>query len=177
MDKAEEEQAVLAKGKRKKRTRGKLAPPVPEESLTEPDPAPLDNVTEISHRPETAPAEIGPFPRNRSPAPQAEDVRHKKSRRSRGRKIRQDGQGTANPEQPQDPPPDNVEPAAEAASLNILGDCSNSPKTEVIDLTIKEESRPGTPILPLQDPGSKEGPAGFKAGWVRFPGILSSDPL
>lgn len=75
-----------------------------------------------------------------------------------------------------------MDPAAEqgdteAASSKISGDGPSSPKREVIDLTIKEESRPGTPIPPPQALESNEGPAGIKAGWVRFPAVLTLDAL
>ena len=84
------------------------------------------------------------------------------------------------PDRPPGPPSDSVDPATEqddagATSSKISGDGAISPK-EVIDLTIKEESRPGTPIPP-RAPESNEGPAGLKAGWVRFPAPLTLDAL
>jgi len=53
-------------------------------------------------------------------------------------------------------------------SSKIPGDSPNSPKGEIIDLTIKEESPPMTPIAPVQVPGQNEGAPSLKAGCVRF---------
>jgi len=85
-------------------------------------------------------------------------------------------------DRPPGPPSDSVDPATEqddvgATSPKISGDGPISPKKEVIDLTIKEESRPGTPIPPPRAPESNEGPAGLKAGWVRFSAPLTLDAL
>jgi hypothetical protein len=64
---------------------------------------------------------------------------------------------------------------AKAAPSKVSGDDSNSPK-DVIDLTVKEESPPATPI-PLRAPEPNTGPAGLKAGWVRLPEVLTIDAL
>jgi hypothetical protein len=49
---------------------------------------------------------------------------------------------------------------------------STPPEREIIDLTIKEESRPATPIPPPRASQSDEDPAGLEAGWVSSPEIL-----
>ena len=181
MDEAEEKQAALAKRKGKKPARKETASSVLKETLPGQGSTPLDGVAEVPHRPDTAPAEIGSLPGDKSPAPQPEGVRRKNLRRRRQWRARPEHRGAAESDQPPDPPSDNVDPAteqgnAEAASSKISGDPS-SPKKEVIDLTIKEESPPATPIPPPHAPESNEGPVGLKAGWVRFPVISTLDAL
>jgi len=132
------------------------------------DPAPLGSTTEISHRPDTAPAEIGSLPGDRYPTPQPEAGRRTKSRTRRWRKSKpqQEDQEASGLQQPSDPTLENVDQAtelddAEVVSSKNSGDGLN-PVEEVIDLTIKEESPP--PHVP----GSDEGGPGLKAGCVRF---------
>jgi hypothetical protein len=181
---AGEKQATLAKRKRKKPALRETAPSAPEETLPRQGPTPLDGVAgvPVPRRLDTALAEIGSLLGDRSPTPQPEDVHRKKSRQSRKRRARQENREAAKLDQPSGPPSDNVSPAteqddAEAAHLKISGDGPTSPKREVIDLTVKEESRPGTPIPPPQISESSEGVAGLKAGWVRLPAVLALDAL
>jgi len=182
LDEAEEKQAALAKEKRKKFTRRKTVFSIPEEMLPRQGSPLLAGVAEVPHRPDIVPAEIESLPENSPPAPQPEDVHRKKRSQGRKRRPRQGHREVAKLDQPSGPPSDNVDPAteqgdAEAASSRISGDGPNSPKREVIDLTIKEESRPGTPIPPPQASESNEGTASLRAGWVRFPAVLILDAL
>lgn len=130
-------------------------------------------MTEIPHRPDTAPAEIGSLPGDRYPTPQPEAGRRTRSRRKWGkRRLQQEDQEASKLQQPSDPAPENVDQVtkpddAEIGSPKIPGDGPNPPKGEVIDLTIKEESPPTTPIPPVQVPGPNEGAPGLKAGCVR----------
>lgn len=166
------------KGKRKKPARKETPSSVPEGLLPDPGPAPFDRVAEMPHRPDTAPAEIGSLSGDRYPTPQPDDAHHTKPRRRKKRKGQREDQEVAKLQQPSGPPPDNVDPATEqddmkAASSKIPGEGPNPPKREIVDLTIKEESRPATPIPPAQGPEPNESPAGLKAGWVRFSGFLN----
>ena len=169
MDKAEEKQAKSAKTKR--RPRRETATSVPEEILPELGPAPLDGATEVPHRPDTAPAEIGSLPGDRYPTPQPEAVRPAKSRRKwKKRRHQQEDEEASKLQQPSDPPPGIVDRAtppddAGAASSEISDGGPNPPEPEIIDLTIKEESPSPTPIPPARVPG---GTLGLMAGWVRF---------
>jgi len=141
--------------KQKTPAQKETASPPPEEKLPESGPAIPDD-----------PVGIGS-----PPGPKA--MRLSKSRRSKKRNPQQEHQEVAELQQPSSPPPDNVDPATEpgdakAASPKTSGNSPDPPKREVVDLTIKEESRSATPIPPTGTPRSNEGPAGLKAGWVRF---------
>lgn len=146
--------------------RKKTASSVPEQALPEPGPA-LDSATEIPHRPDTAPAEIGSLP-DGYPTPQPEAGRRTKSHTRKWRKSRlqQEDQEASKLQQPSDPTPENVDQAKEPDDAEVgskaSGDGPNSPKGEIIDLTIKEESPPA------QVSGSNEGAPGLRAGCVRF---------
>ena len=182
MDEAEEKQAALAKERGKKSTRRKTAFSVPEEMLPEQDSTLLDGVAEVTRRPDIVPAEIESLPGNSSPAPQPEDVHRKKRPQGRKRRTRRGYREAAKLDQPSGPPSDNVDLTTEqndteAASSKFSGDGPNSPKREVVDLTIKEESRPGTPVPPPQASESNEGTASLRAGWVRFPAVFILDTL
>ena len=90
--------------------------------------------------------------------------------------ARRERRESAKVNRPSGPPSGDVEPEtgrddAKATPPKVSGDDSNSPK-EVIDLTIKEESPPGTPIL-LQDPQPSKGPVSLKAGRVRLSEVLT----
>lgn len=155
----------------------KTAPSILEDIPPEPGPAPPDGAAEIPHRSDTAPPEIGSHPRDRYPTPRPEELPHTKTRRTGERKHRQVGKESAKVKRPSGPPPHHMDPVTEPDDTKtnppeISGDDSNPPEREVIDLTIKEESRPTTPVPPTQAPESREDPAGLKAGWVRPPRTL-----
>lgn len=181
MDEAKERQAALANGKGKISTRNKAAPSVPEETHPRLEPAPIEaTATDTPHRPDTAPAEIGALPEDRSPAHQPDEGHRAKRRKWRSKGARRELQEAAKVNRPSGPPSDDVEPEtgrddAEAAPSKVSGDNSNSPK-EVIDLTIKEESPPATPVPP-RAPQPNKGPTGLKAGWVRLSEVLTIDVL
>lgn len=171
----------MAKGKQKRPAR-KSTCSVPKERLQAQNPAPPDGATEIPHPFDTAPAEIPSLPGDRSPTLQPEGVRPSNRRRKKKKGAQQDHQAAAKLDQPPDSPTDSVDPATEqddanATSSKTPGDGPGSPKREVIDLTIKEESRSGTPMPPPQTPESNEDPTGLKAGWVRFPVVLILNAL
>ena len=152
--------------------RKEAAPLVPGETLPKPGPIPLGGAAEVLHHPGAAPAKPGPLPGSTDLTPQLEAVRHRKSRSNKRREHRQ-GDQKAKLQQPSDPPTDNVDRTAEpddarAASSKLSGNGLNSPEEDIIDLTIKEESLPGTPIPPVQAPVSDGEIPGLKAGWVRF---------
>jgi len=174
LNEGEEKQATLAKGRQKKPAKKKTASSVPEETLPRQGSTPLNGVAEVTHRPDTAPAEFRSLPRDKSPPPQPEGARRKKAHRGMKTRALQEHQEAVKLDRPLGPPSDSVDPVTErgdsdvGATSKISGDGPISPKKEIIDLTIKEESRPGTPVPPSRTPESKEGPAGLKAGWVRF---------
>jgi len=177
LDKAGEKPAGKAKAKRKTPARKEAASSVPKKTLPGPVPVPLDGVAEMLQPPDTAPAEVGSLSGDGYPTPQPDDAHHTKSYSQKKKKGQREGQEVAKLQQLSGPPLDNVNPVAEqddtkADSSNLPGDGPNPPKREIIDLTVKEESRPATPIPPAQGPESNEGPTGLKAGWVRFSGIL-----
>ena len=175
-DKAEEKQVAPTKGKSKKPARKENASSVHEETLPKPGPAALDGVIEIPHRPDTAPAEIGSLPGDRYPTPKPEGMHRSKSSRRRERKRQQEAREVAKLQQLSVPPPDDVDSeldGAKAASSKISANGPDLPTDEIIDLTIKEESRSATPIPPARGPELNEGPAGLKAGWVRCSGGLN----
>jgi hypothetical protein len=178
LGKAGEKQVAPARRRRKALARKETASSVPEETLPEPDPAPFDGAAETPHRPDTAPAEVGSLPGDMYSTPQPEAVHRTRSHRGEKRKPQQDDQEAAKLQQPSGPPPGNVDRTTEpedatAASSKISGDGPSPPEREIIDLTIKEESLPTTPIPHAQAPGSNEDPPGLRAGWVRFRSSLS----
>ncbi|KAF9651467.1 hypothetical protein BDM02DRAFT_810756 [Thelephora ganbajun] len=170
----EEKLAAQAKEKRRPLARKETPPFVPGGELLESGPAPLNGVTEVPLRPDTAPAEIASLPGDRCPTPQPEGMRRAKPHRKKKRNPQREGEEVTKLQQPSGPPPDDPDPAmdpgdAKATPSNNPGDGPPPPNREIIDLTIKEESHPGTPIPPAQAPESKnEGPAGLKAGWGSF---------
>jgi hypothetical protein len=85
-------------------------------------------------------------------------------------------------QQPSSPPPNDVDPAAEpndakAISSKTSGEGSGPPEKDIVDLTIKEESRSVTPIPAPQTLVSDDNSSRFKAGWVRSPGISNLHAL
>ena len=180
MNEAKERQAAPAKGRGKRSTR-KAAPPVPEEAHSGLEPVPIEAaVADIPHRSGTDPVETGTIPEDRSLAPRPEEVYRAKRGKWMKNRARREHQEATKANRPPGPPPDDTEPEsgrdnAEAALSKVSGDDSNSPK-EVIDLTIKEESPPATPT-PLRASEPNKGPACLKAGWVRFPEVLTTDVL
>lgn len=177
MDEVEEKQATSARRK-KKPTRRETASSVPEEMHPKPGPIPIDTAAEIPHRPDTAPAEIGTLPEDRYPTPQPGGAQRVKSHEGKEPKARRRNKRAARLERPSGPPPDNLDPAPEQddtkGAPSKASDDDPDPPKEIIDLTIKEESCPGTPIPP-QAPKSNEGPTDLKAGWVRFSEVLAPD--
>lgn len=150
--------------------RKKAAPSVPEDNLSGPDPPLSDGVVEFPHGSDITPTDIGPLPGDRYPTPQPEEIQHAKSHRAKKKKPHQEGQ---EPElrRPPGPSSDQMDLAREPEDSKIIsskasGDSSNPPGREIIDLTVKEESRSATPISPAQAPESNEDPADLKAGWV-----------
>ena len=171
MDKGEEKRAASAKTKRKPPARKETASSDPGEMLPEPGPAPLDSAAEVPHRPDTAPAEAGSHPGDRFPTPQPEAVRNTRSRRRWKKRPQKEDQEVL--KQPSDPLSDEVGQAPEPDDANVVspkktGGDPNPPEGEIIDLTIKEESPPTTPLLSTQVPESDEGVPGLRAGWVRL---------
>ena len=166
MGKEKEKQVTSAKTRRQPLARKETTSSVPEETLPQSGPAPLK--TEIPHRPDTAPAEIGSLSVDRYPTPQPEAGRRTKSRARKWRnRPQQEDQDALKSRQPSDPP--HVDKATEsddagAASSKNSGDGPNPPKGDIIDLTIKEESPTPSPNPPAQVPG----PNGLEAGCVRF---------
>lgn len=97
-------------------------------------------------------------------------MRHTRSRR-KWKRRQQGDQEASTLQHLSGPLPDNVDQVTEPGDVKVAspknsGDGPTPP--EIIDLTIKEESPPSTPILPAQVLGSNEGVPGLKAGWVRF---------
>ena len=158
-----------ARATQKAPARKRAAPLVPKDKLPEPGPALPDHATEMRHDSDSTPAVIGPLPGDRYPTPQPEDAHHTKSRRAKKRKPRQGDQDAAELQQPPSPSGDMdlaTEPNdAKVISSKVSGGGSNPP--EIIDLTVKEESRSATPVSPARAPEPNEDPAGLKAGWVR----------
>jgi hypothetical protein len=172
MGKAGEKQAASLRRRRNAPARKEAAPPIPGETLPKPGLIPLGGAAEALHHPGAAPAEPGPLPGSSDLTPQLEVVRHKKSGPNKRGKPRR-GDQEAKLQQPSDPPTDNVDRTTEpddarAASSKHSGNGLNPPEEDIIDLTIKEESLPGTPIPPVQAPVSDGEIPGLKAGWVRF---------
>lgn len=152
--------------------RKKTASSVPEDKLQESGP-------EMPERSNLSPAEFGSPPGDRYPTPKPEEARRRKSRRNKRKKPHQEAT-----ELQQVPCPlfDGMDLAVgpddgKGISSKSSGDGLNTPGKEVIDLTIKEESRSATPISLAQPPGSNEGPAGLEAGWVCSFGILDLHAL
>lgn len=172
----EKHRTAQAKKKRKAVAQKEAAASVSVDKPPEPGPAPLDSAREIHHRSGSGPAEIGSPPRDKHPAHQSEEVRHTRSRSSRRRKPQRETEEAVELQQPSCPPPNDVDPAtapsdAKAISSKTSGEGSNPPEKDIIDLTIKEESRSVTPIPAPQTLMSDDGPPRFEAGWVRSPGI------
>jgi hypothetical protein len=153
------------------------ASPVPEDELPESGPAFPDGVAEIPHRSDT-PAKIGSLPGDRYPTPQPEEAGHaKSSHRAKKRKLQKEGQEVAELQRPPAPTPDNTglatEPGgAKVISSKVSGGGSNPAEKEIIDLTIKEESRSATPTFPAQANELNRDPVGLNAGWVCASGIV-----
>lgn len=166
----EKQAAAQAKAKQKTLVRKKTSSSVPENELPDSGPALPEDVTEMPHHSDTAPAENGPLPGDRYPTPQPEGAHHTKPHRGK-KKEQQGGQKVAEFQRLPGLPSDGKDPItglddAKVISSEVPDDGSNPPEKEVIDLTIKEESRSPTPTSPARAAELGEDPAGLKAGWV-----------
>ena len=180
LGKAEEKQAAIqakANQNQKRLKRKKAASSVPEDELLDLSSALPVSVAEVPHSFDATAAGAGPLPRDRYLTPQPEEVRRARSHRAKKRKPQREGQKAAELQQHPAPPSDNVDPAivpvnTKVISSKVSDDGLNPPKEDIIDLTIKEESRSATPTSLARVPGSNEDPAELKAGWVCSSGIL-----
>ena len=162
--------AAAAQDKAKQRivARKTVTYSIPEVKLQEAGSALPYDTSDTPPRSETS-TKFGSLPGDRYPTPQPEETRQ--SHRAKKRKSQQEGQEVAEPQRPPAPPPVNADPASEsgdakAVPSKVSDSGSNPAEKEIIDLTIKEESRSATPISPAQGHELDSGPAGLQAGWV-----------